>query len=56
MNNTQRAAARRAQRRYPEVAFRATPQGVQVKGVLVPIPPDMSPEDVFRTLMEAARA
>ena len=50
MRNDQLAAARRVQNRYPDVAFRAVPTGIEVRGVLVPITDSMSPEEVRQAL------
>jgi hypothetical protein len=55
MTNAQLPGARKAQRRYPEVAFRIVPGGVEVGGVLVPITPEMSAEDVFKALASQAQ-
>ena len=54
MRNDQLAAARKVQNRYPEVAFRAVPLGIEVSGVLVPVTQNMSAEDVRKALMAQA--
>jgi hypothetical protein len=54
MRNDQLAAARKVQNRYPDVAFRAVPQGIEVRSVLVPITDNMSAEDVRKALMAEA--
>ena len=54
MTNEQLAAARKVQNKYPDVAFRADPQGVRVRNVLVPITANMSAEDVRKALTAEA--
>ena len=54
MRNDQLAAARKVQNRYPEIAFRAVPLGIEVDGVLVTITQNMSAEDVRKALMAEA--
>ena len=54
MRNDQLAAARKVQNRYPDVAFRAVPLGIEVSGVLVPVTQNMSAEDVRKALMAQA--
>jgi hypothetical protein len=54
MTNAQLAAARKVQNRFPEVAFRPVTGGVEVDGVLVPVTPNMSPEDVRSALAQQA--
>ena len=56
MTNEQLKGARRAQNRYPEVAFRSDPQGIRVNGVLVPITANMSGDQVFAALAAQAVA
>ena len=56
MTNPQLAAARRAQNRYADVAFRAVPLGIEVNGVLVTITPNMSADAVFAALAAQAVA
>ena len=50
MTNEQLAAARRVQNRYPEVAFRAVPGGVEVNGTFVAIGANMSPDEIRKAL------
>jgi hypothetical protein len=54
MRNDQLAAARKVQNRYPEIAFRAVPLGIEVRSTLVPITDNMSAEDVRKALMAQA--
>ena len=54
MRNDQLAAARKVQNRYPEIAFRAVPLGIEVRNTLVPITDNMSAEDVRKALMAEA--
>jgi hypothetical protein len=54
MTNEQLAGARKAQRRFPEATFRPVTGGVMVNGVLVPVSPEMTPDDVFKALGAAA--
>lgn len=53
MTNAQLAAARKADRRYPDATFRPVEGGVEVNGVLVEIPASMTPDDVFKALAAA---
>lgn len=55
MNNAQRSAARKAERRFPNATFRAVEGGVEVNGVLVPISPSMTPDEVFKALAGAVQ-
>jgi hypothetical protein len=54
MTNQQLAAARKAANRFPEVSFRPVTGGVEVGGVLVPVTPNMSAEDVRSALAQQA--
>lgn len=56
MTNEQLKGARRAQNRYPEVAFRTAALGVEVNGVLVPITANMTADQVFAALAAQAVA
>lgn len=56
MTNEQLKGARRAQNRYPEVAFRVVPLGIEVNGVLVPITANMSADQVYTALCAQAVA
>ena len=54
MNNAQRSAARKAERRYPNATFRAVEGGVEVNGVLVPVGASLTLDEVFKALAGAA--
>ena len=53
LTNAQLAAARKAERRYPDATFRPVSGGIEVNGNLVSIPQSMSPDDVFKALAAA---
>jgi hypothetical protein len=53
MTNAQLAAARKADRRFPDATFRPVDGGVEVNGVLVLIAQNMTPDDVFKALAAA---
>jgi hypothetical protein len=53
MNNKQMPGARKAQRIYPDATFRVVTGGIEVNGTLVPIPADMTPEDLFKAIVAA---
>lgn len=51
MTNEQLKGARRAQNRYPDVAFRLVSGGIEVDGVLVAITPSMTADDIYTALV-----